>query len=151
MCMTVKAADEFYASNKTRCKECIKASVRANRLEKIDYYRQYDRMRGSQPHRVAARVAYAKTPAYAESHEAASLRWAAKHPERRKASHIVSNAVRDGKLIPWPVCAIPECSDKPQAHHPDYSRPLDVVWLCSFHHRQAHALVANESSIRKEA
>lgn len=87
-----------------------------------------------------ARAEYAKTEAYAESHEAASLRWAEKYPGRRKAGHIVGNAVRDGKLQRWPVCAIPECCAKPHAHHPDYSAPLAVVWLCPAHHKQAHAI-----------
>lgn len=25
-----------------------------------------------------------------------------------------------------------------QAHHPDYSKPLEVEWLCAGHHRRAH-------------
>lgn len=144
-CLMEKPAEGFYQSNKTKCKECIKTAVKENRQANLERIRAYDRMRGSQPHRVAARAEYRKTAAYAESHEAAVLRWAAKHPERRKASHIVGNAVRDGRLIPWPVCAEPSCSGKPQGHHADYSRPLDVVWLCPKHHKQAHALVANHS------
>ena len=140
-CQMEKDATAFYASNKNRCKECIKASVRANRLDKIDYYRAFDRARSSQPHRVAARKEYQRTPAFAESHEAAVKRWEARHPERKKASTAVHNAIRDGKLIPWPVCAVPECCGKPQGHHPDYSRPLDVVWLCDAHHKAAHALI----------
>jgi hypothetical protein len=35
----------------------------------------------------------------------------------------------------------PAHDEKPEAHHPDYSAPLDVVWLCSAHHKQAHALI----------
>lgn len=137
-CQLEKALSEFYLSNRTRCKECVKASVKANRVQKIDYYRQFDRMRSSMPHRVAARNEYAKTPAYAESHKAAAIRWAEKHPERRKASLIVGNALRDGRLIRHP-CWV--CGSKAQAHHPDYSTPLDVVWLCPPHHKQTHAIV----------
>jgi hypothetical protein len=138
-CAQEKPADDFYASNKTKCKECIKAAVSQHRQENLERIRSYDRMRGSMPHRVAARAEYQKTAAFAESHEAAALRWAAKHPERRRASFTVGNAVRDGKLTPWPVCAVPECEHtKPQGHHPDYDRPLDVVWLCPAHHKQLH-------------
>jgi len=146
-CLAEKSADAFYASNKTRCKECIKTSVREHRQANLELVRAYDRRRGSMPHRVAARKEYQATPAFAKSHEAAALRWAARHPDRRKASHAVGNAVRDGRLIPWPTCAVPECDSKPQAHHPDYSRPLDVVWLCPPHHKQAHALVANDAAL----
>ena len=48
-CLQEKVQSEFYVSNKSRCKACIKASVRANRLEKIEHYRSYDRARSSLP------------------------------------------------------------------------------------------------------
>ena len=128
----------FYASNRSKCKECVKASVRANRIKNIEHYRAFDKARASQPHRVAARASYQKSEAYARSHRAASIKWIAKHPDRRKANTALGNAVRDGLIKPWPVCAIPECSCKPEAHHPDYSRPLDVVWLCVEHHNAVH-------------
>ena len=33
-----------------------------------------------------------------------------------------------------------KCGDpKAQGHHDDYSKPLDVRWLCAFHHREHHA------------
>ena len=146
-CKQKKAATEFYAHSGMgsgllgKCKECTKADVRANYRSKRKQYQEYERARANLPHRIKAREDYAKTDAYARSHEKASLKWASNHPDRRKASHIVGNAIRGGKLFRWPVCAIPECDKKPQAHHPDYSRPLDVVWLCPPHHKQAHALV----------
>lgn len=138
-CNTEKLESDFYPSNKTRCKECVKASVNKHRIENIERVREYDRMRGSMPHRVSARKEYQKTPAFAESHEAAVKRWAAKHPERRAAQHAVSNAIRHGHLQKQPCLA---CGNEAEAHHPDYSRPLDVVWLCNPHHREVHAMVA---------
>lgn len=170
-CNISKADADFYTSNRTRCKECIKASVRSNRLDKIDHYRAFDRARGSQPHRVAARAEYAQTPNGAAAHQRARAKYAStdasraakraylqsekgkanraetmriqaqRHPERHKARTMFGNAVRDGRVIPWPICAIPDCCGKPQGHHPDYSRPLDVVWLCDAHHKAAHAMV----------
>ncbi len=146
-CKVEKTKSEFYKHKKmsdgylSECKECVKKRIRAHRVENLDRIQAYDRMRGSLPHRVAARNEYQKTDAYRESHRNACDKWQTKHPERRKASHIVGNAIRDGKLIPWPICAEPDCRDKPQAHHPDYSSPLDVVWLCSKHHSMAHSLV----------
>jgi|SRR6185369_3774876 len=144
-CAQDKPAEGFYKSSPTKCKECTKAAVKQHRQANLERVRSYDRMRSSQAHRIAARAEYAKTLAYSESHEAAAQRWAAKHPERRKASIAVGNAIRDGKLIPWPVCAVPECDSKPQGHHPDYTRPLDVVWLCPPHHKSAHALAEQQA------
>ena len=138
-CQTEKPESAFYVSNNTKCKDCVKASVIANRIAKIDYYRSFDKARASQPHRVAARMEYAKTKAYAESHEAAARRWAAKHPKRYKANIVVGNALRDGKLQKDP-CHICGRFDV-EGHHPDYDRPLDVVWLCTPHHKEVHAMI----------
>lgn len=128
---------EFYQSNKSKCKECIKAAVLKNRLENIDRIRSYDRLRGSQPHRVAARLAYSKTDAYKSSHSASITKYRDDEPRRYTARNILNAAVRDKKITPLP-CML--CGEKAEAHHPDYDRPLDVVWLCVQHHKQAHAL-----------
>jgi len=61
--------------------------------------------------------------------------WRINFPERKKAHLRVYYALKKGILVKQP-CFI--CGEKAEAHHPDYSRPLDVVWLCSSHHRQAH-------------
>lgn len=55
----------------------------------------------------------------------------------RKAHTLVANAVRRGELT-REVCQ--DCG-KPEAeaHHDDYSRPLDVRWLCRSHHRRWHS------------
>ena len=129
----------FYASIKTYCKEHWREKVRANRAAKIDQYRAKDRARGSLPHRVAARAEYQKTEAFAASHAQASHKWAVVHPLRRKASHIVSNAIRDGKLQKLPCLGCGNATV--EGHHPDYSRPLDVVWLCVPHHKEVHAML----------
>ena len=47
--------------------------------------------------------------------------------------------VRRGKVIKEP-CSI--CGDKnSEGHHPDYSQPLLVVWLCRAHHLELHSKV----------
>lgn len=47
-------------------------------------------------------------------------------------------AIASGKVVPM-LCQV--CGEYAHGHHPDYDRPLDVVWLCPKHHAQAHALV----------
>lgn len=144
-CLCEKPLEAFYTHKRmadgrlNKCKDCTKADATKHRIENIEHVRQYDRMRGSMPHRVAARKEYQKTQAFAESHEAAVKRWQAKHPERRAAQTAVGNALRSGLLQKQPCWA---CGDEAEAHHPDYSRLLDVVWLCNPHHREVHAMVA---------
>jgi len=139
-CLIDKDASAFYVSNKSRCKECVKASVIAHRQANLESVRAYDRLRGGQPHRVAARKDYQGTPEGRQAHQRALKASALRFPDRARARIALGNAVRDGRVVPWPVCAVPECSDKPEAHHPDYSAPLAVAWLCNSHHRAAHAV-----------
>lgn len=134
-CLLDLPESAFYASNKTKCKECTKSSVRENRQAKLEHYRAFDRARANRPDRVAARSAYRETDAYRISHAAASKNWAVANAIRRKAQAAVSNALRDGKLERQP-CLI--CGAHAEAHHPDYSSPLAVSWLCSKHHAQTH-------------
>jgi len=48
----------------------------------------------------------------------------------------VYNAKKSGKLVmqPCQVCG----AIKTEAHHEDYTKPLDVIWLCRKHHMQVH-------------
>ena len=146
-CGTLKPLEQYYKHPATpdghasKCKECAKAIVKAAREKNADKYRNYDKARALRPDRVAARSEYAKTENGKAAAKRARAAYVKKSPERRAAHVALGNAVRSGHVTPWPVCAVPECCSKPEAHHPDYSRPLDVVWLCSAHHKQAHALV----------
>lgn len=123
----------------SKCKECTKSMVKANRAKNIDHYKEFDRKRAMRPDRVAMRSAYRSTEEGKKAVARANATYKEKAPERAKARYAVNNAIRDGKLIPWPKCAMHDCEcEKVEAHHPDYSRPLDVVWLCNTHHREAH-------------
>lgn len=53
-----------------------------------------------------------------------------------RAHSKVQKALKSGRLVAEP-CAV--CSSKDvQAHHEDYSKPFDVVWLCRPHHIARH-------------
>lgn len=48
----------------------------------------------------------------------------------------VNNAIRSGRLVKQPciICG----SLLSEAHHADYSKPLEVEWLCRKHHREKY-------------
>jgi hypothetical protein len=138
-CRFVKPVNLFYVSNQARCKDCVKQSVRSNRAEKIDYYKAYDRARAMIPHRVKARQEYQQTPNGKAAVKRAHENYIANNRKRRQAHIDVGNAIKYGRISKLP-CFV--CGDKAHAHHPDYDRPLDVVWLCPQHHKEAHKVSA---------
>jgi ribosomal protein S27AE len=61
-----------------------------------------------------------------------------RYPERIDARRKVYYAVKSGKLKRG-KCEVKGCVEITTfAHHEDYSKPLEVKWLCRKHHRAAH-------------
>ncbi len=57
-------------------------------------------------------------------------------PTKPQAREAANKALKTGALVKG-VCEV--CSDvQTQAHHDDYSKPLDVRWLCPPHHHAVH-------------
>jgi hypothetical protein len=130
-CLEEKSLSEFYVHSMmadghlNKCKACAKADVAANRVANIERIQLYDRRRGALPHRRAR-------------NRVRSAAWRAAFPRRRAAQVAVGAAIKSG-VLKRQLCLV--CGEKAEAHHPDYERPLDVVWLCSPHHKQTHALL----------
>ena len=138
LCKICGEKDEslFYKGSVSYCKEHWKEKVRQNRVKNIEHYRAFDKMRASMPHRVKARKEYASTEIGKDAHKRANAKWFAKSPERRRASALVSKAIRAGKITKQPCFVCGEMVV--EGHHPDYSDPLQVVWLCMEHHKEIH-------------
>lgn len=133
-CNTVKPLDAFYKHSRmadgyvNKCKECNKLDVRDNRSKKLDYYREYDRARAKAPERVKAAAEISKA-------------WRDADRRRLQCHNAVARAVRNGELVRQPCV---RCGDvKSLAHHEDYDKPLDVVWLCQPCHKQRHKEILN--------
>lgn len=60
-----------------------------------------------------------------------------KNPERVRAWDALNNAVASGRLEKPERCACGRDA-RVQGHHDDYSRPLDVIWLCGVCHKARH-------------
>lgn len=65
------------------------------------------------------------------------------NPEMVKAHSAVSNAIRRGDLVRPGCCSSCGVADRIEAHHPDYSKPLEVEWLCQTCHTEAHREARN--------
>lgn len=93
---------------------------------------------------------YAKTPDGKIARVKANRDYRRRKSDRLRAHNAVAKAVAKGALSPWPVCAVPDCScTKVEGHHPDYSAPLSVVWLCDQHHKEAHRIAKQPTNATK--
>ena len=60
--------------------------------------------------------------------------WRLRNKDKRKAQMIIFSALRNGTLKKEKCfCG----KRKVEAHHEDYSLPLNIIWLCKKHHIEA--------------
>lgn len=97
--------------------------------------------------RIALQQAYFATPEGKAARARGNQAWARRNPEKREAQIAVGNAIRDGRLVRGACVREGEdCSGRIEAHHPDYTRPLEVVWACSMHHDELDREAAGASN-----
>lgn len=128
-CGETKSLSEFYHWPNAKkpsglysrgCKPCENAKTRAARRANLAAYQEADRKRGKRPS-----LLLNETPEHRQIRR-----------DKQRGRKIMHTAIRKGELIrqPCQVCG----AVKVEAHHSDYSKPLDVMWLCRFHHMEEH-------------
>ena len=117
-----------------KCIECVKSRVGKHREQNLDSIRAYDRERG----RTEERKAKVRRDAVKYNRTEACRKFREKFPEKYAAHSAVNYALRKGTLtkLNCEECSRPDT----QAHHEDYSKPLDVVWLCVDCHMRRHKI-----------
>lgn len=68
----------------------------------------------------------------------ATIDWHKKHPYAKAIHMKVKRAIASGKLLKPINCESCSNESKLSGHHNDYSKPLDVQWLCSSCHKILH-------------
>jgi len=140
-CGEEKQLDEFYRhpgmkdGHLNECKVCRRAYQKRHADENKESRAAYERERAQRPER--KKGAYEVLRRWRKNNPEKVREQASRYPEKRMARRIVWNAVQDGRLKKE-LCG--ECgSEKVHAHHEDYSKPLEVEWLCARCHRKRHA------------
>ena len=137
-CQRLLPISEFYGHPRmadghlNKCKDCTRKDVKENeqRLRKDPNW--VIKERGRCRKKSQRRRAEGRQRVNAEAKKLAQTKYRHKYPEKAAARLKTARA----RLVKQP-CAI--CGNsKVEAHHEDYSRPLDVTWLCSKHHAARH-------------
>jgi len=127
-CGEWKTRSEFYRHPQMgdgllgKCKVCTRRDVQQNYEARRERYLDYEKRRYG-PKRITGIMKSKK-----------------RHPEHERARLHLRNAVARGRITKQPceVCG----AARVDAHHPDYSKPLEVRWLCRKHHMALHRMEA---------
>lgn len=144
----------------TRCADCRKANRikyaathREIHVEKQrEYYREHkEELKGYKREYYlknrAKFLAYHKV--YYQKHReeilAQARNYKNKNREKFRARDLVKSAITTGKLIRSKICEFCTCKAYTDAHHSDYTQPLNVLWFCKSCHKKLHAALKRAS------
>jgi hypothetical protein len=118
------------------CKSCVRQRVTKHRGNNLERIQEYDRNRGMLPNRVQKRKEYIQTEHGKKIKNSISMKWTRNNPRKKSAEIKLNNYLRSHPEIKE-SCRV--CGSKiSQAHHENYDKPLEVVWLCPKHHKDRH-------------
>lgn len=130
-CGVLKPLSDFYKhaemkdGHLNKCKTCTKRDVSQHRCENIEKVRGYDRNRPNKVERNRDGVLRTK-------------QYRLENPLKYAAHVLFNNAIRDGFVERQYVCEKCNSNKHIVAHHPDYKKPLVVMWLCEVCHKAWH-------------
>ena len=130
-CGRILDIEEFYPHKQmkdghlNKCKDCTRADSTRRLREHPDKVKEYEQKRSKTPERKALAAMYLK-------------KYRAEHPDRTKMNTRVKRAIERGEIIKPNYCQICGKTCKPYAHHHDYNKPLDVIFVCQSCHKKIH-------------
>jgi hypothetical protein len=141
-CGTLKPLNEFYVHKKMADGHLNKCIVCTKKDEKDRFYKKLEdpkwREKELERHRIkAARFRKEGRLASKEASVKSKRKWGKANKHKRFAQSCVAKAINSGILYRKP-CEICSSTHRIHAHHDDYSKPLDVIWLCPKHHGERH-------------
>lgn len=162
-CGETKPLSAFYKHSKmadgyvNKCKECNKKDVILNRLDKVEYYNEYDRSRSyvgsarAEAQKLAIKVKYKESEEFRIKRRITLKALKLLYPLKAGARQVLNNAVRDNRIIKPTVCSSCGKTDcEIQGHHWSYLEEhwLSVIWLCTECHGKAHRKINAENRMK---
>lgn len=137
-CNKEKKESDFVLHNKSKCRKCLceyqlvwlnkkpgrrEACNKRRRNKQSKYYIKW----------------YAKNGRVRTQKDIDAInRWAKNNQVKLGVSRKLRYAVETGKIKKPKVCSLCRRLTKIHGHHPDYNKPLAVVWCCASCHRKIH-------------
>lgn len=129
------------------CKECVKSRVHKHREDNIERIREYDRNRHNSKERgKKQREALKNNIERYKKFSMQKKEWAKRNREKRIAHYKLKKAIDNGIILKPNICE--NCGKTNciiEGHHFDYTKPLEVKWLCCECHGKEHRRYKKES------
>lgn len=131
----------------SRCNQCLYKKYGAKQRRRLATPQAKEKLKQWRRNREVSAVAKARERFH-------SRRYAALYPEKEKAKWLLNRAILAGQIVRPIVCPRCKSGDRArdgrsliQAHHDDYSKPLEVRWLCIQCHADLHRALKAKPSI----
>jgi len=159
-CGKVKPLSDFYRHPAmadgylNKCKECAKRDSIEHRMANIEYVREYDRNRpnakdrSKENKRRLNELRETNPEKYRENERIRLKNYRSKNREKNMAHRAVSYSISTGRIKNPGICSICGSSCYTEAHHEDYSKPLDIIWLCDKCHKNRHKEIRAEKRLK---
>lgn len=138
LCKKCGATRSLMRSGEWRCKPCQAEYNYRKYHENIEEARK--KSRDSYWRTREKRLARAKMYHQTERGKQALKDTKSRYPEKVYAREQLAYAVSSGAITRPRVCTACNLERSIQAHHTDYSKPLEVMWLCTPCHAEQHRL-----------
>ena len=147
MCLKCKTnkPSEAFGKNRSRqdglqdwCKECSREYRKTKRCQvsKRKYWRSE---KGKE-----AKREYYQTPIGKTINQNQTKRRHRLYPERTYARQAIQRAIKSGKMTRPDTCSVCGVPCEPVGHHRDYSKPLEVIWVCGICHSAEHKITGKD-------
>ena len=130
---------KYRLKNKEKIKKWNKRYRIKNREKIRKYIKKYFKKyyKKNKEYFILYQKKYSKTKEYKKRARERAKKYNKNNPLKNQARHKLRNAVVAGKIIKPKECSNCRNETKIEAHHSDYSKPLEVIWLCKLCHRLA--------------
>lgn len=139
---------KYRAEWQKRKRPILNARLRDRYKEKIEECREQSKIRTRK---------YLQSEKGKAKHLETTKLYVESNPEKISAQRKVRSAIKSGKLKRPLHCEICKIESHVHGHHEDYSKPLEVIWMCSkchlYHHQKYrfHAERLNEKTSKEDA
>lgn len=128
-CKVDKPTEDFYDYDRYKCRECRKNLDRERYPGRKKYLREYYVKWYAETEN--------KNRHYQKSKNSA-IEWRLNNKDKVRVVGILNRALKNRLIIKPDHCLSCGKRGEIEAHHPDYTKPLEVLWTCRSCHRLIH-------------